>query len=75
MRMMAPYARSGKILLWSDSDIPTGSHWREEIDKALGEARVAVLAVSDHFMQSDFIHRVELPALLLEAENEGVKIC
>ena len=75
MRMMTPLTRSGKILLWSDADIKTGSRWREEIDRALGEARVAVLAISDHFMQSDFIHRVELPSLLLAAENEGVQIC
>lgn len=75
MRMMAPLARSGKILLWSDSDIAIGSRWREEIDRALCEARVAVLAISDHFMQSDFIHRVELPHLLLAAENDGVQIC
>jgi large subunit ribosomal protein L7/L12 len=75
MRMITPLARSGKILLWSDADIKTGSRWREEIDRALGEARVAVLAISDHFMQSDFIHRVELPSLLLAAENEGVHIC
>jgi hypothetical protein len=74
-RMMTPQVRSGKLLIWSDTSIPTGSHWREEIIKALSESRVAVLAVSDHFMHSDFIHKIELPSLLLAAQEDGVRIC
>jgi hypothetical protein len=75
MRMMTPQVRSGKLLIWSDTSIPTGSHWREEINKALSESRVAVLAISDHFMHSDFIHKIELPSLLLAAQEDGVRIC
>jgi small subunit ribosomal protein S1 len=74
-RMMTPHVRSGRLLIWSDTCIPTGSHWRKEIDKALSESRVAVLAVSDHFMHSDFIHKIELPSLLLAAQEDGVQIC
>ena len=74
-RMMTPHVRSGKLLIWSDICIPAGSHWRKEIDKALSESRVALLAVSDHFMHSDFIHKIELPSLLLAAQEDGVQIC
>ncbi len=73
--MMTPHVRSGKLLIWSDTCIPTGSHWRKEIDKALSESRVAVLAISDHFMHSDFIQKIELPSLLLAAQEDGVQIC
>jgi small subunit ribosomal protein S1 len=74
-RMMTPHVRSGKLLIWSDTCIPTGSHWRKEIDKALSESRVAVLAISDHFMHSDFIQKIELPSLLHAAQEDGLQIC
>jgi hypothetical protein len=75
MRMMTPLVRLGKIHVWCDSDIDTGDQWRKEIDRALSETRVAVLAVSDHYMHSAFIHRVELPRLLQAAQQYGVSIC
>jgi hypothetical protein len=75
VRMLTPLSRTGKLLIWSDKMIPAGNNWKEEIDKALSEVRVAVLAVSDHFMHSEFINRVELPNLLLAAQEDEIKIC
>ena len=60
--------------IWSDERILPGDQWREEIEKALSDATVAVLLVSTDFLASDFIARVELPALLQGAEARGSRI-
>jgi 8-oxo-dGTP pyrophosphatase MutT (NUDIX family) len=60
--------------IWSDERIQPGDQWREEIARALTGAKVAVLLVSSNFLASDFIARVELPALLKGAEARGSRI-
>jgi formylglycine-generating enzyme required for sulfatase activity len=75
-RMMAPLLRgSGQELrLWDDSQIDAGRKWREAIEVALAQARVAVLLVSDHFLASEFVMNEEVPKLLAAAEAEGVRV-
>jgi hypothetical protein len=71
---LRPVERSGKINLWSDTKIRAGDRWRDEIRKAVQEARVAVLLVSADFLASEFITTNELPPLLAAAEDEGARI-
>jgi hypothetical protein len=73
-RMMAPLLRgSGQELrLWDDSQIDAGRKWREAIEVALAQAKVALLLVSDHFLASEFVMGEEVPRLLAAAEAEGV---
>ena len=75
-RMMAPLLRgSGQELrLWDDSRIEAGMKWREEIETALAEAKVALLLVSDAFLASEFVMGQEVPKLLAAAEAEGVPV-
>jgi hypothetical protein len=75
-RMMAPLLRgSGQELrLWDDSQIEAGSKWREAIEVALAQAKVALLLVSDHFLASEFVMGEEVPRLLAAAEAEGVRV-
>jgi TIR domain len=45
---------------WTDGRIGAGASWEDEIDRALGEAKAAVLLVSPAFLASQYIWDVEM---------------
>jgi WD40 repeat protein len=67
---LAQYEAAGEFERWDDDYIQVGDRWEREITAALKRARVGVLLASAHLLASDFIRRVELPALL-EAQARG----
>jgi hypothetical protein len=75
LRMIKPLARRyGGIKSWSDSQIQAGKDWNAEIKRALTATSVAVLLVTDSFLESDFIEDVELPYFLDAAKRRGLEI-
>jgi internalin A len=69
---LAPFVRGENLDLWDDTRIAPGSDWAAEIDQAIDKARVAVLLVSPDFLASEFVARVELPAILRRAGSDLV---
>ena len=59
-RMLAPARDRGIVNLWSDDLIAAGENWSDKIRAALARARVGLLLVTDHFLQSEYINKVEL---------------
>lgn len=60
--------------LWDDTKIKSGDKWKDEIEKALANAGIAILIISTDFLASDFIINDELPTLLKNAEDNGTRI-
>jgi class 3 adenylate cyclase len=71
---LRPYVRGGTVSVWDDTQIKAGAEWQKEIGDALARARVAVLLVSPHFLESEFVAREEWPALLAAARQEGLTV-
>jgi len=62
------------LSVWDDTKILAGEKWKEEIAKALKNAKVAILIISTDFLASDFIQSSELPDLLNNANANGTKL-
>ncbi|MDX6500614.1 MAG: hypothetical protein QOG23_3874 [Blastocatellia bacterium] len=56
--------RQGVITDWYDRDISAGKEWDDEIKQHLDSARVILLLISPDFMDSDYIHDVEVKRAL-----------
>ena len=55
--------RHDNVELWVDDKLAGGEEWERTILERIDRAAVAVLLVSEHFLNSDFICQTELPAL------------
>ncbi len=71
---LKPYLRGSPVVAWDDTRIQAGANWREEINKALEAAKIAVLLVSSDFLASDFIFQEELPYLIKVAKEKEATI-
>ena len=69
-----PLQKRGLVNFWTDKQIRTGQKWDDEIKKGLANAKVAVLMISQEFVNSDYIKDVELKHLLQAAKDENVAI-
>jgi hypothetical protein len=73
LMMLKPHIRNG-LHPWSDQQISPGQDWREEIQKALNTAKVAVFLVTADFLGSDSIDQEELRPLLASAKRKETTI-
>ena len=61
--------RGFDVDFWDDTRIRPGTAWESELMDALQSARVAILLVSSHFLNSGYIGDKELPLILEGAQD------
>jgi hypothetical protein len=71
---LRPLERDHGISIWDDTNVNSGSNWREMIMTEIDSAGVAILLVSADFLASDFITQNELPPLLSASKAKGILI-
>ena len=71
---LEPLIQQGQISICSDQEIDLGDNWHNHIQNNLTNARAALLLVSPAFLASKYIRNSELPVLLRNARQQGVKI-
>jgi CheY-like chemotaxis protein len=65
---------AGLVDLWSDDRIGAGEAWQVNIKQAITRSKIAVLLITANFLNSEFILRTEVPALLKRREREGLVV-
>ena len=70
-KFLRPLERDFPMIAWTDQRIRHGDDWKDEIDLALAQADIALLLITQSFLDSDFIAKEELP-YLLDKHEKGV---
>ena len=72
---LKPVVGNEGLVTWDERRLRGSGTWKTELPEVLASRKVAILIVSDLFLESDFIVRAKLPALLESARGQGLKIC
>lgn len=74
LEQLEPLNLQEQAEIWSDKKLEIGDEWHEEIQSTLQQVKAAVLLVSPAFLASKYIRNSEVPFLLKQAKEQGVKI-
>lgn len=58
-RQLVVYEREKLIVKWHDRMIPPGAKWRTQIDRRLKHAKIILLFMSPHFIESKYCYEIE----------------
>jgi hypothetical protein len=73
IQFLAPLVSEG-LSLCSGQTLGIGDNWHDRIQKDLDEAKAAIILISPAFLESEYIRNSELPIILKNAADRGVKI-
>jgi small GTP-binding protein len=74
LKMLSGLKRRGVIDTWDDRLIEPGEEWYPAIHEAINTCHLALLLVSDDFINSGFIYKEEMPRFLERRQAEGMGI-
>lgn len=67
---LRPLQKKATLSPWDDRDLQAGDDFLKKITKSINKSTIAVLLVSDAFLQSEFITKYEIP-LIIKLHEEG----
>lgn len=74
-RQLTVFEREKRIVKWHDRMIPPGSEWKNQIDSGLQNAKIILLFMSPHFIESKYCYEIEgKEALKRHESGEAVVI-
>ncbi len=75
LERLEPDTRIGGPAYWVDRQIRGGQKWNNRIEAAIERAEIFLLLLSPAFIKSDYIYRIELPAIRARAARcEGLVV-
>jgi len=74
MDMLSILIRQKVIDVWHDREIAAGASWYRAIRSAMNKSDMAILLVSQYFLNSEFIQREEVPVLLKQRKGQGMRV-
>jgi len=74
IELVKPLIREGDFTLCSDEDIKFSQNWHQHVQTQLDGAKAVVLLVSPALLASEYIANSELPVILKNAADEGIRI-
>jgi hypothetical protein len=63
-----------KAEFWFDERITTGDYWDENIKENIERSEIALVLVSQAFLNSSYVNKVEIPAFMKKRKDEGMVI-
>jgi len=72
--ILQPLQQTGRAHVWTDIDIEAGARWDVELRRKLSTCDIAILLVSTHFLQSDYVRNVEPPLLLERSRTSRTRL-
>ena len=73
-RQLIVEERNGRILKWYDREIPPGADWRQQIDNRLEHAKIILLFMSPHFIESLYCYEIEGQIALRRHETGEARV-
>ncbi len=71
---LAASLRKDNVAFWYDARLVAGDRYRQVIETEIARADIAILLVSQYFLDSTFINEVELPAIQSRAASNQMVI-
>jgi hypothetical protein len=58
-RQLIVHERNGRLIKWHDRSVPPGTEWGPAIDSRLRVAKIILLFMSPHFIESRYCYEIE----------------
>ncbi|MDQ3011204.1 MAG: toll/interleukin-1 receptor domain-containing protein, partial [Acidobacteriota bacterium] len=66
--------KQGQLNQWFDTLISAGEDWEPQIEAAMNAASIAVLLVTDNYLNSEYVREKEIPILLRRRATDGLRV-